>query len=130
MEPVRQDRATVANIVALLAGGLAAAFCTWYLAPGFAWTLLNLSLALAILLWPLRPQWPLSRQRLRRVAVWWVAGGLLGGYVFGVSVFVAGVVVAIALAVESLVRGGSNETWVALAATGRCRFFARGTREG
>ena len=110
MEPVRQDAAPVANIVALLAGGLAAAVCTWYLAHGFPWTLLNLSLALAILLWPLRPPWPLTRQRLRRVAVWWVAGGLLGAYVFGVSVFVAGVVVVIALAAESLVRGDSNET--------------------
>lgn len=108
MEPVRQDRAPVANIVALVSWGLAAAFCTWYLAPGFAWTLLNLSLALAILLWPLRPPWPLSRRRLRRVVVWWVAGGLLGGYVFGVSVFVAGIVVATALAVESLVRAAAT----------------------
>ena len=110
MEPVRQEAAPVANVAALLAGALAVSITTWYLAAGFPWTLINLGLALVLVLWPLRAPWPLTRQRLMRLAIWWVAGGLLGAYVFGVHVFAAGLVVAIALLVESLMNGGGNKT--------------------
>ncbi len=100
MEPARERAAPVGNGVALWAGGLAVAATTWYLAPGFPWTLSNLAVALGILVWPLRRPWRLSRQRLRRVLVWWLAGGLLGAYVFGVFVLLAGLALALSLAIE------------------------------
>lgn len=109
MEPARKG-APVGNGVAFAAGGLAVAATTWYLAPGFPWTLLNLAAALGILVWPLRRSWRLSRQRLRSVLVWWLAGGLLGAYVFGVFVLLAGLAVALALAIEPWVSGGSSTT--------------------
>lgn len=82
----------------------------WYLAPGFPGALLNLAVAIGILVWPLRRPWPLTRQRLMRVLVWWLVGGLLGAYVFGVFVFVAGLAVAVGLLVESGMSGRSSAT--------------------
>jgi hypothetical protein len=107
MEPARKG-APVGNGVAFSAGGLAAAGTTWFLAPGFPWTLINLVAALGLLAWPLRRPWRLSRQRLRSVLVWWLVGGLLGAYVFGVLVLLAGLAVALALAIEPWVSGGSS----------------------
>ena len=110
MEPTREGAAPVGNGVAFSAGGLAVAATTWYLAPGFPWTPVKLAIALGILVWPLRPPWRLSRQRLRQVPVWWLAGGLLGAYVLGVFVLLAGLAVALGLAIEPWVSGGSSTT--------------------
>jgi hypothetical protein len=108
MDPVRQEASPVGATVAPLAGGLAISATAWYLVAGFPSTLLNLAVALALVLWPLRPPWPLNRQRLTRVAIWWLVGGLLGGYFFGVFVLLAGLAVAVAVVVESFVTGASN----------------------
>jgi hypothetical protein len=110
MEPAHDGAAPVANGVAFSAGGLAVVATTWYVSPGFPSTLLNLAVALGILAWPLRRPWLLSRQRLRTVLVWWLTGGLLGAYVFGVFVLLAGLAVALALAVEAWVSDGSSTT--------------------
>lgn len=108
MDPVRQEASPVGGKVALLAGGLAISATAWYLAAGFPSTLINLAVALAVVLWSLRSPWPLNRRRLTRVAIWWLAGGLLGAYFFGVFVLLAGLAVAVAVAVESLRTGASN----------------------
>ena len=108
MEPVRRGAPPVGTMAALLVGGLAISATAWYLAAGFPSTLLTLAAAVALVLWPVRPPWPLNRPRLTTVVILWLTGGLLGAYFFGVFVLLAGLAVAVALVVESLVTGASN----------------------
>ena len=67
-------------------------------------------IACAVLVWPLRGPWPLTRQRLQSVTVWWLAGGLLGAYVFGLGPVAAGLIALLSLPFDEWLDNRNNIT--------------------
>ncbi len=63
---------------------------------------LNLLVALAVLAAPLATRAPLTGLRLMIASVVWIVVGLPGGYFFGTSVFLAGLLLAATLLVEGV----------------------------
>jgi len=75
---------------ALLAGaGIGAAGTAIYLRGSYP---VNEVVALAVLLVPVVPPWPVGRRRVRAAILLWLLAGAIGGYFFGIFVLVAGAV--------------------------------------
>lgn len=89
---------------AVLLAVAAAALSVAYLQPARNSTWLNLSIACAVILAPLIARPPWTRLRLLICALVWTSLGLPGGYVFGVAVFLAGLVLGVATVGDMLLR--------------------------
>jgi len=85
----------VITTVALLIAALSLGLTAWYLWAGMPITTIHLVIAVVIVLAPLVTRWPFSSDRaLKIAAIWAVAGAFPGGYIFGVWVFLGGLVLA------------------------------------
>lgn len=74
---------------------VAALLTLLYLRPLGADVALNVVLAALVLLVPLRPPYPLTPRRVNGLVAVWVLGGLLGGFFFGLTILLAGLLVAV-----------------------------------
>lgn len=89
--------AVVAPALALLAACGTAAYL-WPLSDGSA---LNLAAAVIVLALPLLGPWPLNYAGVARAATAWAVLGLVGAYIFGTLVLLAGGLTALTLVIDA-----------------------------